>query len=96
MRKLAMLITLGLVLAVAVSVAAQDKQDKDSKGALGGVLDTLGSVLGTGPQKLHGTVVVTGRAHGATLFMTDTIVGGYATDLAIHRFRQRRKVAAKK
>ena len=40
---------------------AQDKQDpqnKDNKGGLGGVLDTLGNVLGTGTQKLHGTVVL--------------------------------------
>ena len=63
MRKLAILTTCVLVLAIATSGAvAQDKQDKsskDNKGALGGVLDTLGSVLGTGPQKLHGTVVLT-------------------------------------
>jgi hypothetical protein len=62
MRKFAILTTtLALLLAAAVPAAiAQDRQDKsrDSKGGLGGVLDTLGNVLGTGTQKLHGTVVL--------------------------------------
>ena len=58
MRKLAALTTLALILAAAAPLAAQDKQsNQDSKGGLGGVLDTLGNVLGTGTQKLHGTVV---------------------------------------
>jgi hypothetical protein len=61
MRKLAILTTLALACLLAAPVAAQDKQDKnnkDNRGTLGGVLDTLGSVLGTGPQKLHGSVVL--------------------------------------
>ena len=61
MRKLAILTTLALACLVAAPVAAQDKQDKnnkDNRGTLGGVLDTLGSVIGTGPQKLHGSVVL--------------------------------------
>ena len=61
MRRLAAFTTLALILAAAAPLAAQDKQDsqnkQDSKGGLGGVLDTLGNVLGTGTQKLHGTVV---------------------------------------
>src|SRR5882762_3192037 len=58
MRRLAAFTTLALILAAASPLAAQDKQNKqDSKGGLGGVLDTLGNVLGTGTQKLHGTVV---------------------------------------
>src|SRR5207244_4207838 len=61
MRRLAASTTLALILAAAAPLAAQDKQDsqnkQDSKGGLGGVLDTLGNVLGTGTQKLHGTVV---------------------------------------
>jgi len=52
MRKLAILTTLALACLVAAPVAAQDKQDKNNRGPLGGVLDTLGSVLGTSPQKL--------------------------------------------
>ena len=62
MRKFAILTTtLALLLAAAVPAAiAQDRQDKskDSKGGLGGVLDTLGNVLGTGTHKLHGAVVL--------------------------------------
>jgi len=54
---------LAVMLAAVSGAAAQDKQDKqgkdDSRGGLGGVLDTLGNVLGTGPQKLHGNVVLT-------------------------------------
>jgi|SRR5882672_5106771 len=58
MRKLAALTTLALILAAAAPLAAQDKQsNQDSKGGLGGVLDTLGNVVGTGTHKLHGTVV---------------------------------------
>src|SRR2546421_2384785 len=61
MRRLAAVTTLALILARAAPLAAQDKQDtqnkQDSKGGLGGVLDMLGNVLGTGTQKLHGTVV---------------------------------------
>jgi hypothetical protein len=58
MRKLGILTTLALACLVAAPVAAQDKNNKDNRGTLGGVLDTLGSVLGTGPQKLQGTVVL--------------------------------------
>jgi len=58
MRTLAILTTLALALSVATPLAAQDKPDKDNRGGLGGVLDTLGGVLGTGSQKLHGTVVL--------------------------------------
>src|SRR5258708_19602691 len=58
MRKLAAFTTLALILAAAAPLAAQDKQsNQDSKGGLGGGLDTLGNVLGTGTQKLHGTGV---------------------------------------
>ena len=59
MRNLAILTTLVLVVACAMPAAAQDNQDKNNnKGGLGGVLDTLGNVLGVGNQKLHGTVVL--------------------------------------
>jgi hypothetical protein len=58
MRTLAILTMLVLALSVATPLAAQDKQDKDNRGGLGGVLDTLGNVLGTGSQKLQGTVVL--------------------------------------
>ena len=61
MRKLAILTMLALMLGAAATTAvAQDKQDTQGKdrGPLGGVLDTLGNVLGTGPQKLRGTVVL--------------------------------------
>src|SRR5437867_4441454 len=55
MRRLAAFTTLAFILAAAAPLAAQDKQDsqnkQDSKGGLGGVLDTLGNVLGTGTQK---------------------------------------------
>ena len=58
MRTVAILTTLALALSFAAPVTAQDKQDKDNRGPLGVVLDTLGNVLGTGTQKLHGTVVL--------------------------------------
>jgi translation initiation factor IF-1 len=82
MRKFAILTTLGVVLAIAAPLMAQDKQDKDtkdSKGALGGVLDTLGSVLGTGPQKLHGTVVV---SEGSTFVLRTDDHRSYRVDAA--------------
>jgi hypothetical protein len=83
MRKLAILTTtLALMLAAAVAAAlAQDKQDKgkDSKGSLGGVLDTLGNVLGTGPQKLHGTVVL---ADGSTFVLRTDDGRTYRVDTA--------------
>jgi hypothetical protein len=83
MRKLAILTTtLALVLAAAVPAAlAQDKQDKgkDSRGSLGGVLDTLGNVLGTGPQKLHGTVVL---ADGSTFVLRTDDGRTYRVDTA--------------
>ena len=80
MRKLGILTTLALVLAVAGPLAAQDKQDKrDNKGGLGGVLDTLGSVLGTGPQKLHGIVVVT---EGSTFVLRTDDQRTYRVDAA--------------
>jgi len=63
MRKAAILTTTILIALTAIvpRAMAQDKQDpqnKHNKGGLGGVLDTLGNVLGTGTQKLHGTVVL--------------------------------------
>ena len=61
MRKVAILTTLALACLITAPAAAQDKQDKninENRGGIGGVLDTLGSVLGTGPQKVHGTVVL--------------------------------------
>jgi len=80
MRKLAILTTLALVLGAAGPLVAQDKQDKrDNKGGLGGVLDTLGSVLGTGPQKLHGTVVVT---EGSTFVLRTDDHRTYRVDAA--------------
>jgi len=71
MRKLGILTTLALVLAVAGPLAAQDKQDKrDNKGGL---------VLGTGPQKLHGTVVVT---EGSTFVLRTDDQRTYRVDAA--------------
>jgi hypothetical protein len=58
MRRFTILTTLALVLACVAPLAAQDRQERD-RGGLGGVLDTLGSVLGGGTQTLRGTVVVT-------------------------------------
>jgi translation initiation factor IF-1 len=81
MRKLAILTTLALALSVAAPLAAQDKQDKDKndKGALGGVLDTLGNVLGTGTQKLQGTVVL---SEGSTFVMRTDDKRTYRIDTA--------------
>ena len=83
MRRLAVLTTLALILAAAAPLAAQDKQDKqtkpDSKGGLGGVLDTLGNVLGTGTQKLHGTVVAN---EGATFVLRTDDRRTYRVDAA--------------
>ena len=83
MRKLAILTTtFALILAAAIPAAiAQDKPDsnKENKGTLGGVLDTLGSVLGTGPQKLHGTVVV---AEGSTFVLRTDDGRTYRVDTA--------------
>jgi hypothetical protein len=82
MRKLAILTTLALACLVAAPVGAQDKQDKnnkDNRGTLGGVLDTLGSVLGTGPQKLHGTVVL---SEGSTFVLRTDDGKTYRVDAA--------------
>ena len=82
MRTLAILTTLALALSVAAPVAAQDKQDKDkdkNKGALGGVLDTLGNVLGTGTQKLQGTVVL---SEGSTFVLRTDDKRTYRVDTA--------------
>jgi translation initiation factor IF-1 len=83
MRKLAILTTLALACLVAAPVAAQDKQDKnnnkDNRGPLGGVLDTLGNVLGTGPQKLHGTVVL---SEGSTFVLRTDDGKTYRVDAA--------------
>src|SRR2546423_371323 len=83
MRRLAVLTTLALILAAAAPLAAQDKQDKqtkpDSKGGLGGGLDTLGNVLGTGTQKLHGTVVAN---EGATFVLRTDDRRTYRVDAA--------------
>ena len=48
-----------ILFAFAAPAAAQDNKDagKD-RGGLGGVLDTLGGLLGTGTNKVHGAVVV--------------------------------------
>ena len=58
LRTLAIITTLALAAFCAAPASAQNTQDKNNRGGLGGVLDTLGNVLGTGSQKLHGTVVV--------------------------------------
>ena len=82
MRKLGILTTLALACLVAAPAAAQDKQDKnnkDNRGTLGGVLDTLGSVLGTGPQKLHGTVVL---SEGSTFVLRSDDGRTYRVDAA--------------
>jgi hypothetical protein len=84
MRKFAILtIAVTLVLAAVVPAAvAQDKQDqqnKDNKGTLGGVLDTLGNVLGTGTQKLHGIVVLT---EGSTFVLRTDDGRTYRVDTA--------------
>jgi hypothetical protein len=82
MRKLGILTTLMLACLVAAPVAAQDKADKnnkDNRGTLGGVLDTLGSVLGTGPQKLHGTVVL---SEGSTFVLRSDDGRTYRVDAA--------------
>ena len=79
MRKLAILTTLALACLVAAPVAAQDKQDKNNRGPLGGVLDTLGSVLGTSPQKLHGTVVL---SEGSTFVLRSDDGRSYRVDAA--------------
>ena len=82
MRKLAILTTFALACLVAAPVAAQDKQDKNNKenrGPLGGVLDTLGSVLGTGPQKLHGTVLL---SEGSTFVLRTDEGRTYRVDTA--------------
>jgi len=55
---------IGLV--AAGPVAAQDKETNKDRGGLGGVLDTLGGILGGGSGKLHGAVVV---AHDTTLVL---------------------------
>jgi hypothetical protein len=80
MRRWAAFTTLALILAAAAPLAAQDKPNtQDSKGALGGVLDTLGNVLGTGTQKLHGTVVAN---EGSTLVLRTDDHRTYRVDAA--------------
>jgi len=85
MRKFA-IITTAIVLVFASIVPAaiaqteRDKQNtKDSKGGLGCVLDTLGNVLGTGTQKLHGTVVL---VDGSTLVLRTDERRSYRVDTA--------------
>jgi len=53
-------------LVTAGPAAAQDKETNKDRGGLGGVLDTLGGILGGGAGKLHGAVVV---AHDTTLVL---------------------------
>jgi hypothetical protein len=61
------ILTAMLVLIGSGPAAAQSNTTKDNKsGGLGGVLDTLGGILGTGTSKLHGSVVV---AHDTTLVL---------------------------
>src|SRR5260370_40377729 len=80
MRKLAAFTTLALILAAAAPLAAQDKQsNQDSKGGLGGGLDTLGNVLGTGTQKLHGTGVAN---EGSTFVLRRDDHRTYRVDVA--------------
>ena len=82
MRTLAIITTLALALSCAAPASAQDKQDKqdkNSRGPLGGVLDTLGNVLGTGTQKLHGTVVLT---EGSTFVLRTDEGRTYRVDTA--------------
>lgn len=78
MRRLAMLTTLLVALAVALPAAAQDKQSS-GKGGLGSVLDTLGNVLGGGTQKLTGTVVVN---EGSTFVLRASDGRTYRVDTA--------------
>lgn len=48
-----------ILFAFAAPAAAQDTKDSSKdRGGLGGVLDTLGGLLGGGTSKLHGSVVV--------------------------------------
>lgn len=78
MRRFVILTTLALVLAAAAPLAAQDKQGKE-RGGLGGVLDTIGGVLGTGPQKLRGTVVL---SEGSTFVLRTDDARSYRVDTA--------------
>jgi hypothetical protein len=50
---------LGLVLLATPGVAQQNGGQSQGGGGLGGVLDTLGGILGGGSRKVQGTVVVT-------------------------------------
>jgi len=84
MRTFAILTTLALVVAFAPPTMAQDNQDKTNqdktnRGGLGGVLDTLGNVLGAGTQKLHGTVVV---SEGSTFVLRTDDKRTYRVDTA--------------
>jgi hypothetical protein len=73
MRRLTILTIAVLLVAAAIPVAAQDKG-----GGLGGVLDTLGSVLG-GARKIHGTVVL---IDGSTLVLRGDDHRTYRVDTA--------------
>lgn len=52
------MLTALLMIAAAGPAAGQDKDASKDRGGLGGVLDTLGGILGGGTSKLEGTVVV--------------------------------------
>jgi len=74
MRRLAFLTIAVVVLASVVPVSAQD-----NKGGLGGVLDTLGNVLGGGARKIHGTVVL---SDGSTFVLRGDDHRTYRVDTA--------------
>lgn len=74
MRRLTILTIVALIIASAIPVAAQDKS-----GGLGGVLDTLGSVLGAGSRKIHGTVVLN---EGSTFILRGDDHRTYRVDTA--------------
>ena len=68
-----------LVLAVVLLATPALGQQSQGGGGLGGVLDTLGGLLGGGSRKLHGTVVV---SDGHTLVLRTDDRSTYRVDVA--------------